>query len=199
MTKKDPHALDAPSLATTLVGLLVAGALALACGHPAPPPTPEHPAPLPEARVATTQAEPDPSPAEAPDAGHAADAGEASIRVATATSATAATPSSADAVVPIRNGPVLDDADAVARASHAANAALDKSYVLFVKKAQVAPTHSGPWTRSSPSVVKGNLKAGWDVTFSSFPPAGFSHEAVVHVGPRGDVTVKKASVSYSAD
>jgi hypothetical protein len=99
----------------------------------------------------------------------------------------------------LRTGPVVDDTDAVARAFRPANAALDKAYAEFVKKTQVAPSHTGAWTRSAPSVVKGNAKVGWDVTFSSFPPAGFSHEAIVHVGPKGDVTVKKAVASFSPD
>jgi len=86
----------------------------------------------------------------------------------------------------------------VARATRAANVALQKAYAEFVKKAQVAPTHTGPWVKA-PSEVRGNTKAGWDITFRHAPPAGFSHDAELHVAPKGEVTVKRARADFSPD
>lgn len=190
--------------ATPFVGALLIHVLAVglaACGHAAEPP--HEPVPLPAPRTALSGV-PEPEPPVA-----SLDAGATNAKLDASSSAASAASSassgstdggpqaSADAGT-IRNGPVLDDADAVARATQVANGALDKAYAQFVKKAQVAPSHSGPWVRAA-SVVKGNLKAGWDVTFSQTPPAGFSHEALIHVSPRGEVTVKKAEAGFSPD
>jgi hypothetical protein len=181
-------------------GCLSACFVALACGSPPAPPVP--PVALPEPRAASaatgTEVSEAPGPVVPPSFGKddGKDAGPSAKDGGSLADAGWEAPSDAGT---LRTGPVLDDTDAVARAFRPANAALDKAYAEFVKKAQVAPSHTGAWTRSAPSVVKGNSKVGWDVTFSSFPPAGFSHEALVHVGPKGDVTVKKAVASFSPD
>lgn len=185
--------------AFSFVFCLSASFVAVACGSPPAAPVP--PVALPEPRASGTSApevpEP-PAPVAPPSVGKddGKDAGTNARDGGASGDAGWEAPSDAGT---LRTGPVLDDTDAVARAFRPANVALDKAYAEFVKKAQVAPSHTGAWTRSAPSVVKGNAKVGWDVTFSSFPPAGFSHEALVHVGPKGDVTVKKAVASFSPD
>ena len=166
--------------AASLLALLV-----FACGKAATPSTPD--VPMPEPRTVDASDEPQAPPAEAGVAQGNADAGSS----APAPPETATSPTE-------RTGPVLDDADAVARASRVANVALQKAYADFVKKNQIAPSHTGPWVKAA-SEVKGNTKTGWDVTFQSAPPAGFSHEAVVHVGPKGELTVKKARADFSSD
>lgn len=180
---------------------LSAGLVAAACGSPPAPPVP--PVPLPEPRASASTSAPE-APEAAEKAASAAEGKDAGASVKDGGSSGDASSGDAGWAAPsdagtLRTGPVVDDTDAVGRAFRPANAALDKAYAEFVKKAQVAPSHTGAWTRSAPSVVKGNAKVGWDVTFSSFPPAGFSHEAIVHVGPKGDATVKKAVASFSPD
>ena len=178
------------------VGCLSACFVAVACGSPPAPPVP--PVALPEPRAAGTEVSEPPGPVVPPSVSKD-DGKDAGTNVRDGGSSGDAGWEAPSDAGTLRTGPVLDDTDAVDRAFRPANAALDKAYAEFVKKAQVAPSHTGAWTRSAPSVVKGNAKVGWDVTFSSFPPAGFSHEALVHVGLKGDVTVKKATASFSPD
>lgn len=97
---------------------------------------------------------------------------------------------------PLRSGPVTSQEDAVARASRAADIALDKSYAAHVKKVQIAPTHTGSWTGGIAQDVKATA-AGWEIRFAHHPPAGFSHEAVVYVSPQGELVVKKASAEHA--
>jgi hypothetical protein len=47
--------------------------------------------------------------------------------------------------------------------------------------------------------VVGSVTSGFVVTFDAHPPAGFEYTAVVQVGPRGEIAVKKAEASFSPD
>ena len=175
------------------VSLVTLGALLVfACGKVATPSTPD--VPMPEPRTVDASDEP-----QAPPAAPVSPPAEAGVAQGNADAGPSAPAPPETATSPTeRTGPVLDDADAVARASRVANVALQKAYADFVKKNQIAPSHTGPWVKAA-SEVKGNTKTGWDVTFQSAPPAGFSHEAVVHVGPKGELTVKKARADFSSD
>ncbi len=177
--------------AASLLALLV-----FACGKAATPSTPD--VPMPEPRTVDASDEPQ-APPVAP-VSPPADAGVAQGNVDAGSSTGPGSGGGSEAATsPVeRTGPVLDDADAVARASRVANVALQKAYADFVKKNQIAPSHTGPWVKAA-SEVKGNTKSGWDVTFRHTPPAGFSHEAIVHVTPRGELTVKKAHADFSSD
>ncbi|HQY60723.1 MAG: hypothetical protein IPQ09_03695 [Myxococcales bacterium] len=99
---------------------------------------------------------------------------------------------------PVLSGPVRSQEDAVSRAARAADAALDKAYAAHVKKVQIAPTHTGSWTRGVGQEAK-SVTSGWEIRFASHPPAGFSYEAVVHVSAQGEVAVKKASANHASD
>jgi hypothetical protein len=177
--------------------VLVMGAAQLtvvACAKSAVPAVPE--AKLPEPRTVDADV-PEP-----PDAAHVAadalpaDAGRAPSRDA----GTDATIAIADAAPPPPLvGPLRDEADAVARASRAADVALDKAYAAFVKRAQVAPSHTGSWAANARRDVVGSVTSGFVVTFDAHPPAGFEYTAVVQVGPRGEIAVKKAEASFSPD
>jgi hypothetical protein len=99
---------------------------------------------------------------------------------------------------PLLTGPVTSEEDAVARAARAADGALDKAYATHVKKVQIAPTHTGSWTRGVSQEVK-RVGSGWEIRFASHPPAGFSYDAVVTVSAQGEVAVKKASAEHASD
>ncbi len=185
--------LSGPLLATG-IGLLVGlAALTVACGAP-PAPTPAVPPPAPRLVDAGV---PEEGEAERRERTPTADAGPVDAGPVDAAPARAAD-HEPDAGASLASGPVRDEADAVERAARAANVALDKAYALFVKKAQIAPTHTGAWTRGSMRHVTAKA-TGWEVTFASHPPAGFEHEAVIHVSPSGVLTVKKAVAQFSPD
>lgn len=171
---------------------LLVAALALAgCGKSAPVPRPE--VPLPEPRAAAAEPDPSPAPTSAPEADAAAPLASAGADAAVVPDARLAPPELAP-----RNGPVVDDADAVARASRAADVALDRAYAEYVKKVKISASHGKTWVKA-PTEVRGNAKSGWDVAFASHPPAGFEHDCLVHVSPKGEITVKHARASFSSD
>lgn len=183
-----------------LVSFVVPLTLA-ACGKSAVPEVPE--APLPEARtVDASVPEPPDAEAQAVDArpGDAqpgdAQPGDAGV---TKDSGADAADASADAAPVSFVGPLRDEADAVARAVRAADVALDKAYAAFVKRQKIAPSHSGSWAANGHRDVKGSLATGYVVTFDAHPPAGFEYVAVVQVGPRGEIQVKRAEASFSPD
>lgn len=173
----------------------------VACGKSAVPEVPE--APLPESRTVDASV-PEPPDAVAPlvDAG----AGDAQVTDArpgdagvTKDSGADAADASADAALVSFVGPLRDEADAVARAARAADVALDKAYAGFVKRQKIAPSHSGSWAANGHRDVKGSVTTGYVVTFDAHPPAGFEYVAVVQVGSRGEVQVKRAEATFSPD
>lgn len=184
-------------VAQVLVASFVVPLAIVACGKAAVPEVPE--TPLPESRTV------DASVPEPPDAAISvvdAQASDAQPVEASATkdSGTDASDAGVDAAPqPSFVGPLRDEADAVARAARAADVALDKAYAAFVKRQKIAPSHSGSWAANGHRDVKGSLTVGYVVTFDAHPPAGFEYVAVVQVGPRGDVQVKRAEASFSPD
>lgn len=177
----------APHLALSLAAAGLT-ALALSIGGCGGAPTPTTPAALPDARST------DAGPPEADD-----DAAPPTPPVDAGVPDAAPRPATPDASPPpLVTGPVTSQEDAVARAARAADSALDKAYAAHVKKVQIAPTHTGSWTRGVSQDVK-SVAAGWEIRFSSHPPAGFSYEAVVHVSAQGDVAVKKATAEHASD
>ncbi|MFO0613790.1 MAG: hypothetical protein U0414_14455 [Polyangiaceae bacterium] len=100
-----------------------------------------------------------------------------------------------------KTGPISSSSDAVDRAVVAANVALDGAYAKYAAgPGVVAPVHPSRWVDASGATVQGpNASGGYRVSFSSFPPAGFSHEAIVAVGKDGSVTVERAVAAFSPD
>lgn len=187
-------------VASVLVVSLVVPLSIAACGKASVPEVPE--APLPEPRtvdgaiVETPEASVAVRDAQSADV-QSMDAGQASVRDAAPGDASDA---SVDAAPPPSfAGPLRDEADAVARAARAADIALDKAHAAFVKRQQIAPSHSGSWAANGHREAKGSLATGYVVTFESHPPAGFDYVAVVQVGPRGEILVKRAEVTFSPD
>lgn len=182
-----------------VVLVLASSALPLAvvaCGKSAVPAVPE--AKLPEPRTVDADV-PEP-----PDAALPVDDAAASMALRPDAARVSVQDASTDAAVdaappPPVTGPLRDEADAVARAARAADVALDKAYAAFVKRAQVAPSHTGSWAANARREVKGSVTSGYVVTFDAHPPAGFEYTAVVQVGPRGEIAVKRAEASFSPD
>lgn len=184
-------------VALVLVASIVVPSTIAACGKSAVPEVPE--APLPEARTVDASI-PEPPDASAPEVDARASDAQAIDADATKDAAPDAADASVDAAQPPSFvGPLRDEADAVARAARAADVALDKAYAAFVKRQKIAPSHSGSWAANGHRDVKGSLATGYVVTFDAHPPAGFEYVAVVQVGPRGDLQVKRAEASFSPD
>lgn len=174
----------------SLASLAAAGLATLAlsiggCGGSAP--TPTTPAALPDARAT------DAGPPEGED-----DTATPSTPPVDAGVPDAPPPKPDASLPPLATGPVTSQEDAVARAARAADSALDKAYGAHVKKVQIAPTHTGSWTRGVSQEVK-TIATGWEIRFASHPPAGFSYEAVVQVSAQGEIAVKKASAEHASD